>query len=143
MSTKKSLNVSLLFFLVIIFMAGCGGGGSSSSATDPATSGNESATTVNNTEVGGTSGGTISTGVAKLAWDAPVNADGTTFTAFAGYKIYYGTSPKTYNSVINVGMTTNYSVNGLAPGTYYFAVTIYDTSGNESGYSNETKKAIL
>ena len=85
-------------------------------------------------------GGTTPTGVAKLSWAAPTNADGTPFTDIAGFKVYYGTSPGTYSSSINVGMTTSYSVNGLAPGTYYFTVTTCDSSGNESGFSNEAAK---
>jgi hypothetical protein len=37
-----------------------------------------------------------------------------------------------------LGKTTQYTVTGLRTGqAYYFAVTAHDTSGNESGYSNE------
>jgi hypothetical protein len=130
MSTIKSLSVSFLSFLVIVFLAGCGsGGGSAASADNPATS--------------GSGGGTVTTGVAKLSWGAPTNADGTPFTGIAGFKIYYGTSPGTYSSSLNVGMTTSYSIEGLAPGTYYFTVTACDSSGNESSYSNEASKTIL
>ena len=39
---------------------------------------------------------------------------------------------------VDVGNVTTYTVTGLADGaTYYFAVTAYDSVGNESGYSNE------
>jgi len=60
----------------------------------------------------------------------------------AGYKLYYGTSSRNYSNNINVGMVTSYTVSGLAPGTYYFTVTAYDASGNESGFSNEAIKTI-
>jgi hypothetical protein len=33
-------------------------------------------------------------------------------------------------------------VENLLPGKYYFVVTAYDASGNESGYSNEASIAI-
>ena len=130
MSTIKSLSVSFLSFLVIVSLAGCGsGGGSAASADNPAAS--------------GSGGGVAPTGVAKLSWAAPTNSDGTPFTGFAGFKVYYGMSPGTYSNSINVGMTTSYSVNGLAPGTYYFTVTIFDSSGNESSFSNEASKTVL
>jgi hypothetical protein len=37
---------------------------------------------------------------------------------------------------------TAYTVTGLPTGTHYFAVTAFDTSGNESDYSNEVSKTI-
>jgi len=160
MSTIKSLSVSLLSFLVIVPLAGCGSGvGSASSAGTHEVSGSGSAASTGNTEVSG-SGSASSTGntevsgsgsvgvitpkgVATLSWAAPKNADGVPFTGIAGFKVYYGTSPGTYGNSINVGMTTSHSVNSLAPGTYYFAVTTCDSSGNESGFSNEASKTIL
>jgi predicted phage tail protein len=55
-----------------------------------------------------------------------------------GYKIYYGTSSRTYQQSIDVGNVTTYRVQSLADGvTYYFAATAYDSARNESGYSNE------
>ena len=66
-----------------------------------------------------------------LSWDANTEAD------LAGYKVYFGTSSRNYGSPIAVGIQTTYTVQGLAPGTYFFGVKAYDTSGNESGFSNE------
>ena len=60
----------------------------------------------------------------------------------AGFKVHYGKSPKKYTRVINVGMVTSYTITGLAPGTYYFAVTAYDSSGNQSPFSNVARKKI-
>jgi Bacterial Ig-like domain (group 2) len=83
------------------------------------------------------------TGSATLAWDAPTTyEDGTPVTDLAGFKIYYGTSSGNYTSIIDVGNITTYVINTLASGTYYFAVTAYYTSGNQSGYSNEASKTI-
>ncbi len=78
-----------------------------------------------------------------LTWDPPTtNADGTPLTDLAGYKVYYGTSSGNYTTSIDVNNVTTYTVTGLQPGTYYFAVTAYDTSGNESDYSEEVSTTI-
>lgn len=78
-----------------------------------------------------------------LAWDAPTtNEDGTPLTDLAGYKVYYGTESTIYTESIDVGSVLTYQVNGLSDGTYYFAVTAYDTSMNESNYSNEVSTVI-
>jgi hypothetical protein len=72
-----------------------------------------------------------------LEWDAPTtNEDGTVLTDLAGYKLYYGSAPGIYDQNIDLGNITNTS-QSLPPGMYYFAVTAYDTSGNESKYSDE------
>ena len=62
----------------------------------------------------------------------------------AGYNIYYGTSPGTYPNVIqisNPGIVT-YVISSLPSGTYYFAVTAYDSTGSESALSNVGSKTI-
>jgi chitodextrinase len=76
---------------------------------------------------------------ATLTWDA------VTYPTLSGYRVYYGTSPGNYlqsaGQGINVGNVTTYPVTGLSSGTrYYFAVTAFDSSGNESGFSNEVFK---
>ena len=71
-----------------------------------------------------------------LAWDANSETD------LAGYKVYYGTVSRTYGSPVTVGNTTTYTAQNLAPGTYYFTVTAYNTAGAESGYSNEVSTTI-
>ena len=77
-----------------------------------------------------------------LAWDAPTtNTDGTPLTDLAGYKVYYGTASGVYGSPITVGNVLTHTVTGLlGDRLYFFAVTARDTSGNESGYSNEVSK---
>lgn len=81
---------------------------------------------------------------ALLAWDAPAtNSDGTALADLNGYIVYYGTSTGSYSQSVDVGNVTAYSVTGLSDGaTYYFAVSAYDTSGNESTKSNEITKTI-
>jgi hypothetical protein len=81
-------------------------------------------------------------GNALLSW-AP-NTEGN----LAGYKIHYGTSSRAYTNTIDVGLsstpsTPTQTVTDLEDGkTYYFALTAYDTSGNESSFSEEAQKTI-
>lgn len=71
-----------------------------------------------------------------LAWDPNTESD------LAGYKLYYGTASGVYGTVISVGNQTTYTVTGLPAGTYYFAVTAYNTEGLESGFSNEVSATV-
>jgi hypothetical protein len=71
-----------------------------------------------------------------LAWDAP------TWSGVAGYKLHYGTASRTYKSAIDVHNVTSYMVSNLTDGTYYFAVTAYNASGVETGYSNEVSTSV-
>ena len=65
-------------------------------------------------------------------WDANAESD------LAGYKLYYGPESSNYTKTIDVGDTTAYQVNNLTVGeTYFFVVTAYDSSGNESAPSTE------
>src|SRR5205809_2654681 len=78
---------------------------------------------------------------AGLAWDAVIVPN------LSGYRVYFGTAPGTYlqpvGQGISVGNVTTYTVTGLASGArYYFAVTDFDTLGQESSYSNEVFKDI-
>lgn len=78
---------------------------------------------------------------AHLTWDANTEAD------LAGYKVYFGTASGKYGAPIDAGKTAtpsapSFNVDLLQDGTYYFAVTAYDTAGNESGYSVEVVKVV-
>jgi hypothetical protein len=72
----------------------------------------------------------------SLAWDASVSPN------IAGYKVYVGQSSRTYGTPVTIGNQTTHTVTGLPSGTYYFAVTAFNTSGNESGFSNEVSTTI-
>ena len=96
----------------------------------------------------GSSTGSTSTsgpGTVTLSWIAPTgNTNGTPLTDLAGYHIHYGTSQDNLTKVIDLAGTgtTEYEVAGLAPGTYYFAVTAYTAMGTESAESDIGNKTI-
>ena len=60
-------------------------------------------------------------------------------TNVAGYCVYYGTASRVYSTRIDCGLTNCVTITNLPapdPG-FYFAVTAYDASTNESVFSNE------
>ena len=72
-----------------------------------------------------------------LAWDANTETD------LAGYKVHYGTASGRYTTSVDVHKVTTASIGTLTAGqTYYFVVTAYDVSGNESGYSNQVSYSV-
>ena len=72
-----------------------------------------------------------------LAWD-PSNAP-----SVAGYNLYYGSACRSYTNQVPAGAATAASATDLCAGkTYYFAVTAYDASGQESPYSAEVSYAV-
>ena len=87
----------------------------------------------------------VSNGTATVNWTPPLdNTDGSVITNLAGYKIYYGTTSTNLNQtaqITNVGLTS-YILSNLASGTWYFAVTAYDSGGGESALSNIATKTI-
>lgn len=102
-----------LLMLVLIGLAACGGSGTRNAPP------------------------TIS-GSARLSWTAPTtNIDGSALTDLAGFRIYYGASANTLKLTIDVpdAGAQGYTVNSLAPGTYYFSVTAYSSAGYESDLS--------
>src|SRR6185369_12331331 len=60
----------------------------------------------------------------------------------AGYKVYVGTSSRKYTAVQSAGNATQFTVGPLQAGTYYFCVTVCDSSGNESSFSPELSTAV-
>jgi hypothetical protein len=91
--------------------------------------------------------GKAQAGSAIISWNANTESD------LAGYKLYYGTSHRNcshpdanncgYTTELDVHNVTNHIVDNLPDGqTYYFAVTAYDTSSNESDFSTEGSRLI-
>jgi hypothetical protein len=88
---------------------------------------------------------TPSTGAATLSWTPPTrNADGSTLTNLAGYRIYYGTSSSSLTRTISVNSAgiSRYVITDLSPATYYFAITAYNTAGAESARSTVVSKVV-
>ena len=70
-----------------------------------------------------------------LAWDPVTNA--------SGYMVYYGPAAGNYPTKINVGNTTTHTLTTLVEGsTYHFAITAYDGSLVESGFSNDVAGTV-
>lgn len=92
-----------------------------------------------------TAASSATAGTATVSWSAPTqNSDGSAITDLAGYRIYFGTSSAALSQTIQVGNAdaTSYVINGLANGTWYFAVTSYTTDGAESAPSTLASKTI-
>jgi hypothetical protein len=71
-----------------------------------------------------------------VAWDPETDPN------VAGYKVYYGTASRSYQYNNDAGKNTTSTVSNLQTGTtYYFAVTAYNATGIESGYSAEVPYA--
>lgn len=85
------------------------------------------------------------TGTATLSWTPPTaNTDGTALSNLAGYRISYGASPTELINTIQIPSPSVrlYTVENLSPGTYYFSVRAYTSTGTESAQSNTVSKAV-
>jgi Fibronectin type III domain len=82
---------------------------------------------------------------ATLSWDAPTsNTNGSPLMDLGGYRIYYGSTPGELTQTIqisSIGMQT-YVIDGLEPGTWYFAIVAVARNGIESSLSNIAVKTI-
>ncbi len=77
---------------------------------------------------------------ATVTWNANTEAD------LAGYRVYVGTTSGSYNFAgpFEVSGATSFTVPNLPVGTtYFFAVTAFDKSGNESTKSSEVSKSLF
>lgn len=73
----------------------------------------------------------------QVSWKANTEPD------LSGYLVYVGNASGTYTSCTDVGKATSYRISNVTQGkTYYIALTAYDTSGNESGYSQEVSAYV-
>lgn len=81
-------------------------------------------------------------GAPQFYWTPPtMNADGTPLKDLASYRLYRGVAPGIYTKTFDTKdpfFTSEY----LTQGTWYFAVTAIDTSGNESRKSEELRVNI-
>jgi Abnormal spindle-like microcephaly-assoc'd, ASPM-SPD-2-Hydin len=72
-----------------------------------------------------------------LSWSASSSSDVT------GYNVYRGTTTGGPYTKINSALSTSYTDASVQAGqTYYYVTTAVDTTGKESGFSNQVKAAI-
>ncbi len=87
----------------------------------------------------------VGMGTAVVSWVAPTtNTDGSALTNISGFRIYYGSSASALTQTVDVAVgQVSHQIGSLDSGTYYFAVTTRNASGEESGLSNIATKAVL
>lgn len=71
-------------------------------------------------------------------------SDGSSLGDLTGYKVFVGQASRSYSRVIDIAgaANTRFTVTGLALGTWYFAISAYDSAGLESDKSPEVSKAF-
>jgi hypothetical protein len=74
-----------------------------------------------------------------LTWTpATTNTDGSVITGLSNYRLHYGFSSAVYTHSIDVGNANAVTLTNIdATKTYFFTVTCYNESGNESAFSTE------
>jgi hypothetical protein len=133
----KKLGISLVIYFFLLSLIGCGGGGGSSIAPSSQPTDNP-----NSSDPSSPADGNPTTSIA-LSWETPISpTDGKPLADVAGYNIYYGKSPRIYSTYIDVGNVKTYTISNFPQGTYYFAITAYDSSGNETDFSNEVNQNV-
>ena len=141
-------------------LAGCGNSdsGISNAATSSASTGTSSTTPTTVADPAPTSGSTTSGSTTSTAtpppasssnisfsWVAPTeNSNGSPLTNLAGYKIHYGTASQDYTQVVAVNNPSlnRYVLDSLPSGTWYFAITAYNSAGIESTLSGEISATL-
>lgn len=128
---SKRLHLGVFGIALALSIAACGSGGGQSP--------------VSGQPNGTPKGVATDSGTATLSWTPVVgNTNGTALTDLAGYRIYFGSSPGTLNTVVvlsNPGLTT-YQVTNLSSGTWYFAVAAFASTGTEGVLSNIASKTV-
>jgi hypothetical protein len=84
-------------------------------------------------------------GAAILEWTVPTTlTNGSTLADLAGYRIHYGKSANALDQTVEISnpSVSRYVIEGLKPGTYYFAVTAFNARNHESERSNAGMKEI-
>jgi ABC-type glycerol-3-phosphate transport system substrate-binding protein len=123
---KKTITLALLIISSLLLTA-CGGGTSETSSDNRDT--------------------TSSGSKLLLEWSAPAtrtDASPLALSELQGYRVYYGTSPNDLQLLVDLNDSTinDFKVDSIPAGNYYFAVTVYDMDGIESGFSNIINKDV-
>ena len=121
-------------------------GSSPQTSADAGTSTSGSSTTSGSTTSGSTPPSTPVAGTSvTLGWVAPTeNNNGSPITDLAGYKIHYGVTSQDYTKVVAVSnpSLSRYVLDSLESGTYFFAITAYNSKGIESTLSGEISATL-
>jgi hypothetical protein len=89
--------------------------------------------------------GSGTTGAVTLSWTPPTsNADGSALTDLAGYRIVYGRDEGALTETIEVRNPgiSNYVVENLSGGTWYFGLKTYNTNGSEGPLSRVVTRIV-
>ena len=122
-----------------------GTGTTSSTPPQTATDTGSTTTSGSSTTTPPPTSATTSSTVVTLGWVAPTqNSNGTPITDLAGYKIHYGTASQDYTQVVSITnpSLSRYVLDSLASGTYYFAISSYNSQGVESPLSGEITASL-
>ena len=77
------------------------------------------------------------TGTVTVTWNANTEAD------LRGYRVYVGTASGVRSQSFDVGNVTSTRLTLPLGSTYWFSVTAYDSSGNESSPSGEISRSLF
>jgi hypothetical protein len=137
-------------------LAGCGNDDSgisnaaSTTATTPATVADQAPT--NGSTTSGSTTSTVTPPPASssnssiaFSWVPPTeNNNGSPLANLAGYKIHYGPASQDYTQVVAVNNPSlnRYVLDNLPTGTWYFAITAYNSAGIESNLSGEISATL-
>jgi opacity protein-like surface antigen len=88
-----------------------------------------------------------STQSVTLSWSPPTqNSDGSSLTNLAGYTLHYGTTSEDYTGSIEITSPTetSYTVSdsNFPAGTYYFAISAYNSEQVSSPTSSEVEVTL-
>ena len=82
----------------------------------------------------------------RLSWTPPsLNTDGSPLTDLAEFRVFYGQVSGRYDYSLRTGSPTitGMEIEGLTPGTWYFAVKAVSSRGVESDFSREANKTLF
>lgn len=113
-SRKLATSVNGLFVVMLVgFFSACTGSDSGFGGQDPVKAASQNV---------------------EFSWVAPSKrTDGSSLNDLAGYHLRIGNKPGAYTQTINLEPNvTSHTLTDLSPGTYYFAITAYDSNNVES-----------
>ncbi|WP_316365767.1 hypothetical protein [Candidatus Thiodiazotropha sp. CDECU1] len=122
--------LSIIIFIVFFALQGCGGGGGGSNVSS-------------DTQTPGTY-----TAYTDLIWIPPkTREDGSYLISsnIAGYKVYYGTDSDNLKMLVDLQEAgiDEYRIGVPSSGSYFFAISVYDTEGVEGELSNIVLKDAI